>query len=77
MPGRSKDISGLTKFVSITPGSTVYPACRAVIATVAGTIDGTGALGDAFTGVPVDVGINPFQVTQITAATATGLFLGY
>jgi hypothetical protein len=75
--GRSTDISGIRKFVSITAGSTIYPATRAVIVTVAGTIDIVDADGNTVAGVPVVVGVNPYQVTKISAATATGLFLGY
>lgn len=72
-----EDASSIYKFVSISAGSTTYPACRAVIATVAGTIDCVDADGNSITGLPVVVGINPYQVTKISAATATGLFLGY
>jgi hypothetical protein len=75
--GRSTDASPLKKIISVSAGATLYPACRAVIATVAGTITGTDADGNTVTAVPVNVGVNPYQMTSITAATATGLFLGY
>lgn len=77
MAGRSSDTASIKKFVSITAGSTVYSACRAVIVTVAGTIDIVDADGNTVAAVPVTVGVNPYAVTKITAATATGLFLGY
>jgi hypothetical protein len=75
--GRSSDISPLYKIVACTPGATPFPPCRAVIATAAGTITGTDADGNTVTAVPVVVGVNPYQMTLISAATATGLFLGY
>lgn len=77
MAGRSKDFAPLFKFVAVTPAATLYPASRAVLATVAGTITGVSASGDAYTAIPVVVGVNWVQVTSITAATATGLFLAY
>jgi hypothetical protein len=77
MAGRSTDASSFRKIISISAGATLYPACRGVIATVAGTITGTDADGNVVTAVPVIVGVNPYQMTSITAATATGLFLGY
>lgn len=74
---RSKDISGISNAVAYTAGSGAFPACRAVIATAAGTVTGTMASGAAVTSLPVVIGINAYQMTNITAATATGLFLGY
>jgi hypothetical protein len=77
MAGRSKEFGPYSKIISISAGATLYPACRGVIATVAGTITGTDANGNTVTALPVVVGANPYQMTSITAATATGLFLGY
>jgi hypothetical protein len=77
MAGRSKDVAPYGKFVACTPGATAFPTCRGVIATVAGTITGTDADGNTVTALPVIVGYNPYQFSKITAATATGLFLGY
>jgi hypothetical protein len=72
-----EDASSIYKFVSISPSSTTYPTCRAVIATGAGTIDCVDADGNSVVALPVVAGVNPYQVTKISAATATGLFLGY
>jgi hypothetical protein len=77
MSGRSKDVGPLSKIISITPAATLYSPCRAVIATVAGTITGVDANGNTVTAVPVNVGVNPYQMVSVTAATATGLFFGY
>jgi hypothetical protein len=74
---RSADISGVHKFVACTPGALAFPVTRAIIATAAGTIDIVDADGNTVAAVPVVVGANPYQVQKITAATATGLFLGY
>lgn len=74
---RSKDISPLYRFVSYTPQAGLFEQCRGVVATVAGTITGTDAKGNVVTALPVVVGTNWYQMTSITAATATGLFLGY
>jgi hypothetical protein len=63
--------------VACTPGATAFETCRGVIATVAGTITGTDANGLTVTALPVVVGSNPYQLSKITAATATGLFLAY
>lgn len=77
MSGRSSDTSSFRKIVACTPGATPFETCRGVIATVAGTITGTDADGNTVTAVPVVVGVNPYQMKLISAATATGLFLGY
>jgi hypothetical protein len=78
MSGRSSDISGFKKLVSWTPSGTVFSTCRGVIATTAGTIDCVDADGNSLSAVPVVVGVNPYQLTKISAASASlGLFLGY
>lgn len=77
MAGRHTDISPLSDFVAHSPGASEFPPCRAVVATVAGTITGMAASGRTVTDLPVVVGTNPYQMRKITAATATGLFLGY
>lgn len=75
---RSKDISGIWNFVPYTPGAGVFQECRAVIATTAGTINCVDGNSNVLTGLPVVAGINPYQLTNITASTGTGnLFLGY
>jgi hypothetical protein len=75
---RSKDISGIYRFVACTPGSGAFEECRAVIASTAGTISCVDATGNALTALPVIVGVNPYQLTNITAASGSlGLFLGY
>lgn len=75
---RSKDISGLFRFVSYTPGSGAFEECRAVVATSAGTITCVDSMGNSLTALPVVVGVNPYQLTNITAASGSlGLFLGY
>lgn len=73
----ARDFRPYSKFVACTPGVTAFPVCRAVIATVAGTITGTDGDGNTVTALPVVVGANNYQMKAITAATATGLFLGY
>jgi hypothetical protein len=75
--GRSTDISSFRKIIAISVSATPFETCRGVIATVAGTITGIDADGNAVTAVPVVVGANPYQMKVISAATATGLFLGY
>lgn len=75
--GRSTSIAPAYDFTAITPGATLYPACRSVWATVAGTITGKAASGNVVTALPVAVGQNNVQMVSITAATATGLFFGY
>lgn len=78
MSGRSKDISSFRKLVSCTPGASAFETCRGVIATTAGTIDIVDADGNTVTTVPVVVGVNPYQLKKITAASGSlGLFLGY
>lgn len=74
---RTKDISPIYQVIPCTPGSSAFPETRAILVTVAGTIDIVDGTGNAVSAVPVVVGMNPLQVTKITAATATGLFLGY
>lgn len=75
--GHSTSFAPAWDFTAITPGATLYPASRSVWATVAGTITGKAASGVVVTALPVAVGHNPVQMISITAATATGLFLGY
>lgn len=76
---RSKDVAGIYKFVGpITPSASAFPACRAVIATTAGTINCVDEAGTSLTALPVVAGTNPFQLTVISSATGTGnIFLGY
>jgi hypothetical protein len=75
---RSKDISGIYRFIPNTPGSGAFEECRAVIATTAGTINCVDAAGNALTALPIVVGVNPYQLTNITSASGSlGLFLGY
>lgn len=74
---RYNGLAPISKLVSISAGATLYPVTRAVFATVAGTIDVIDGDGNTVAGVPVAVGLNWLQVKKISAATATGLFLGY
>ena len=75
--GRHSSVAPLHDLVAHTPSADAFPTCRVVVATVAGTITGIMADGRTVTAAPVVVGVNPYQMTKITAATATGLFLGY
>lgn len=75
--GHSTGFNPYFHMVACTPAATIFPATRGVFATVAGTITGACASGATVTGLPVAVGHNPIQMISITAATATGLFLGY
>lgn len=77
MAGRATDISPYSRMVAHTPAAALFPTCRGVIATAAGTITGADSQGNTVTALPCVVGHNPYQMTSITAATATGLFLGY
>lgn len=75
---RSKDVSSAYDAVAYTPGAGAFAPCRAVIATTAGTITGIMASGRSVTALPVVVGVNPYQMTNITTASGSlGLFLGY
>jgi hypothetical protein len=75
---RSKDISSLYRFIPANVGGGVFEECRAVVATAAGTINCVDAAGNSLTALPVVVGVNPYQLTNITSQSAAlGLFLGY
>lgn len=76
--GTHSSTASYSKMVAHSPSGTAFPTCRGVIATTAGTITGTDANGNTVTDLPVVVGSNPYQMTAITAASASlGLFLGY
>lgn len=70
----------LDDYVPVTPGAGLLPngTCRAVIVTVAGTVNLTTPAGIDRDGVPCSVGINPYMASKIRAGgTATGIFAGY
>ncbi len=70
----------LDDYVPVTPGASALAdgPCRAICATVAGTVNLTNKAGVQRDGVPVNVGVNPYVATHIRAGgTATGLFAGY
>lgn len=78
MSGHTSDIGSYHKLVSWTPSGTAFSPCKGVIATTAGTIDCIDADGNSLTALPVAVGSNPYQLTKISAASASlGLFIGY
>ena len=67
-----------TKVVAHSPAADSFPTTRGIVATTAGTITGVMGDGSAVTSIPVVVGSNPYQMTKISAASASlGLFLGY
>ena len=70
----------LDDYVPVTPGSAALPngPCRAIIVTVAGTVNLTTIAGVDRDGVPCGVGVNPYMASKIRAGgTATGIFAGY
>lgn len=79
MAGRAyRDVSSFHKIVSVSPSATAFETCRGVIATTAGTIDCVDADGNSLSSLPVVVGVNPYQLKKITAASGSlGLFVGY
>lgn len=82
VPGAGVDASTapLDDVVPVTPGAGLLEngECRAILATVAGTVNITTTLGGDRDGVPVNAGINPIRAIKIRAGgTATGLFAGY
>ena len=73
-------VAPLTKVVAVTPGASLLAdgECRAILATVAGTVNITTRAGVDRDGVPINVGVNPIAAIKIRAGgTATGLFAGY
>ena len=70
----------LDDYVPVTPGASALAdgPCRAILVTVAGTINLTTIAGVDRDGVPCSVGVNPYMATKIRAGgTATGIFAGY
>lgn len=72
--------SPLDDYIAITPGAAllVDGPCRAIIVTVAGTVNLTTPAGIERNAVPCNVGVNPYAAGRIRAGgTATGIFAGY
>lgn len=77
---RSNPTEPLYDVVPVTPSNDALAGgrCRAILATVAGTVNITTAAGVERNAVPINVGVNPIAATHIrSGGTATGLFAGY